>query len=147
MDFSLNEDQKAIKDLANQIFSDRSTDNFQLEFSRNQEAYDNTLWNTLGQQGLLGISIPDDFGGAGLGLLETCLVLEEQGRCVSPVPLFSSLVLGAMPITKYGTQNQKEKILPSLASGDLKLTAAISEIAMPSAITKGINETMKLDIA
>ncbi len=139
MDFSLNEDQKAIKDLANQIFSDRSTDNFQLEFSRNQEAYDNTLWDTLGQQGLLGISIPNDFGGAGLGLLETCLVLEEQGRCVSPVPLFSSLVLGAMPITKYGTQNQKEKILPSLASGDLKLTAAISEIAMSSAIAKGIN--------
>ena len=55
MDFSFSEDQVAIRELAYQIFTDRSTDAFQLEFSRTDQAYDDSLWTTLAEQGLLGI--------------------------------------------------------------------------------------------
>lgn len=53
MDFSFSEDQIAIRELAYQIFTDRSTDQFQLDFSRNDDAYDDQLWQTLADQGLL----------------------------------------------------------------------------------------------
>ena len=145
MDFSFSEDQVAIRELAYQIFTDRSTDAFQLEFSRTDQAYDDSLWATLAEQGLLGIGIPEHCGGAGLGLIETCLVLEEQGRRVAPIPLFSSLVLGAMPIIEFGTEAQQQQYLSPLAAGESKLTAAISEIAMPTAIQQGVSATKSDD--
>lgn len=139
MDFSFSEDQIAIRELAYQIFTDRSTDQFQLDFSRNDDAYDDQLWQTLADQGLLGIAIPESAGGAGLGFTETCLILEEQGRRVAPIPLFSSLILGAMPIIEFGNEEQQAKYLTPFAEGKLKLCAAISEVAMPDAIRHGVS--------
>ena len=138
MDFNFSEDQIAIRELAYKIFTDRSTDEFQLNFSRNNDVYDDQLWQTLADQGLLGIGIPESAGGAGLGFIETCLVLEEQGRRVAPVPLFSSLILGAMPIIQFGSDEQQAKYLSAMAEGKIKLTAAIAEIAMPEAIRQGV---------
>lgn len=133
MDFSFTEDQNAIRDLANQIFSDRSTDEFMLEFSRSGKTYDDELWSTLAEQGLLGICVPEDFGGTGLGFTELCSILEEQGRHVSPVPLFSSLVLGGLAIAKFGSDSQKEQWLGKLAEGSAKLSAAIADVGMTAA--------------
>lgn len=134
MDFTLNEDQVAIRDLAQQIFSDRATDEFLLDFSRNDDVYDDQLWSILAEQGLLGISVPEAYGGTGLGFIELCSILEEQGRRVAPIPLFSSLVLGALPIIEYGSDAQKQALLPGLVSGEHKLTAAIAELGMSEAI-------------
>ena len=72
MDFSFSEDQTAIRDLASQIFSDRTTDEFLLSFDRNDDVYDDALWTTLVEQGLLGITIEEEFGGTGLGFTELC---------------------------------------------------------------------------
>lgn len=134
MDFSFSEDQTAIRDLANQIFSDRTTDEFLLKFDRNEDVYDDALWTTLAEQGLLGITITEEFGGTDLGFTELCLILEEQGRRLSPVPLYSNLVLGALPIGEFGTVEQKQKYLATMAVGDLKLTAAIAEMGMAGAV-------------
>ncbi len=139
MDFSFSEDQTAIRDLANQIFSDRTTDEFLLKFDRNDDVYDDALWATLAEQGILGISIAGEFGGTELGFTELCLILEEQGRRLSPVPLFSNLVLGALPIGEFGTVEQKQKYLASLAAGELKLTAAIAEMGMADAMAGQVN--------
>lgn len=133
MDFLFNEDQIAIRDLANQIFTDRATDEFMLEFSRSKLTYDDTLWSTLAEQGLLGICIPEAFGGTGLGFIELCSILEEQGRRVAPVPLFSSLVLAALPITHFGSDEQKQRWLTPLAAGDIKLTASIADMGATEA--------------
>lgn len=138
MDFSFNEDQNAIKDLANQIFTDRVTDEFLLNFDRNDDTYDEQLWSTLAEQGLLGITIPEAFGGTGLSLVELCLILEEQGRRVAPTPLYSSLVLGVLPICEFGSDEQKQKYLAPLAAGDCKLTAAIAEIGMSPAFAGSV---------
>lgn len=133
MDFSFTEDQIAIRDLAQQIFTDRSTDEFMLAFDRRDDVYDDALWATLAEQGLLGITVPEAFGGTGLGFTELCLMLEEQGRRISPIPLYSSLVLGALPIIEFGSDQQKEKYLSPLATGTLKLTAAIAELGVSAA--------------
>lgn len=133
MDFSFTEDQNAIRDLANQIFTDRSTDEFMLEFSRSKKTYDDELWTTLAEQGLLGICVPEDFGGTGLGFTELCSILEEQGRRVSPVPLFASLVLGGLPIAQFGNDAQKQQWLSKLADGSAKLSAAVADLGMSEA--------------
>jgi len=141
MDFSFNEDQNAIRDLAAQIFTDRTTDEFMLDFDRNNKTYDDQLWATLAEQGLLGITIPQEFGGTGLGFTELCLMLEEQGRRISPIPLYSNLVLGVLPIVQFGSEEQKKKYLTPLATGDQKLTAAIAELGISEAASGQISAT------
>jgi len=134
MDFSFTQDQNAIRELAHQIFTDRTTDEFMLGFSRTDATYDDELWNTLAEQGLLGICVPEAFGGTGLGFVELCSILEEQGRRASPVPLFSSIVLGGLPIAQFGSDAQKAQWLSPMAAGTAKLSAAVAELGMTAAI-------------
>lgn len=139
MEFSFSEDQNAIRDLAGQIFGDRATDEFLLEFARSGETYDETLWQTLAEQGLLGIAIPESAGGTGLGLIELCLVLEEQGRRVAPLPLYASLVLGGLPLAAFGSEEQQQRFLQPLAGGAIKLSAAIAEVGMNAAVATAVS--------
>ena len=138
MDFDFSEDQVAIRELAYQIFTDRASDEFLLEFSRTEATYDDELWTVLASQGLLGIAIPESAGGSGLGLTELCLLLEEQGRRVAPVPVYASLVLGALPIAEFGSEAQHRQWLEPLVAGDCKLTAAIAELGMTAAMASAV---------
>lgn len=138
MDFTFSDDQNSIRELAYQIFTDRASDEFLLAFSRTDDTYDETLWQTLAEQGLLGVAIPESAGGTGFGLIELCLVLEEQGRRVAPVPLYASLVLGGLPITEFGTEAQQQRYLPALAAGTAKFSAAIAELAMNPALATAV---------
>ena len=108
MDFTFSDDQNSIRELAYQIFTDRASDEFLLAFSRTGQTYDDTLWQTLAEQGLLGVAIPEAMGGTGFGLTELCIVLEEQGRRVAPVPLYASLVLGGLPLAEFGSEAQQQ---------------------------------------
>ena len=141
MNFTFSDDQNSIRELACQIFSDRASDEFLLGFSRTDETYDEALWQTLADQGLLGVAIPESAGGTGLGLTELCMVLEEQGRRVAPVPLYASLVLGGLPIAEFGSAEQQQRYLPSLASGKAKFSAAIAELGMNVAIATKVSAT------
>lgn len=140
MDFKYSDDQAAIRELAYQIFTDRATDDFLLAFSRSGDSYDEPLWATLAEQGLLGIAVPEAAGGTGLGFTELCLVLEEQGRRVAPVPLFSSLVLGGLPLLEFGNARQQQ-LLAAMAAGEAKLSAAVAELGMNSAIASSVTAT------
>ncbi|GAB5451907.1 MAG: acyl-CoA dehydrogenase family protein [Halioglobus sp.] len=139
MEFSFNDDQNAIRDLAAQIFSDRATDEFMLDFSRSDETYDAVLWQTLAEQGLLGVAVPESAGGTGLGLIELGLVLEEQGKRVAPVPLFASLVLGGLPLTEFGSADQQQRYLAALATGEAKFSAALAEVGMNAAVATAVH--------
>ncbi len=134
MDFSLSDEQNAIRDLAAQIFGDHASDDALQQFSRDGATYDDALWQVLAEQGLLGIALPEQAGGSGLGLVELCLVLEEQGRRVAPVPLFSTLVLGALPIMEFASEALASRWLPQVAAGEARLSAAIAEMNMNPAL-------------
>ncbi|MEE4659834.1 MAG: acyl-CoA dehydrogenase family protein, partial [Halieaceae bacterium] len=134
MDFSFSDEQNAIRDLAAQIFSDHASDEALQQFSRGDATYDDALWQVLADQGLLGIALPEAAGGSGLGLVELCLVLEEQGRRVAPVPMFSTLVLGALPIMEFAPEPLAGEWLPKVASGAARLSAAIAEMNMNPAL-------------
>jgi alkylation response protein AidB-like acyl-CoA dehydrogenase len=138
MDFNFSDDQNSIRELAYQIFTDRASDEFLLSFSRTDDTYDETLWQTLAAQGLLGVAVPESAGGTGFGLIELCIVLEEQGRRVAPIPLYASTVLGGLPIAEFGSEAQQQRYLPALADGTAKFSAAIAELGMNAAVATAV---------
>jgi alkylation response protein AidB-like acyl-CoA dehydrogenase len=81
----------------------------------------------LAQSSLLGTAIPEACGGTDLGFLALCLLLQEVGRAVAPVPVFPSLVLGALPLVRFGSEAQQRSWLPGVARGERILTAALGE--------------------
>ncbi len=128
MDFALNEEQEAVRDLAKQILDGHVTQERLKEIEAGAQPVDRRLWAELARANLLGIGLPEDVGGSGLGFLELFLLLEQIGRTVAPVPVLPTLVLGALPIAAYGTADQRKRYLPPVAAGDLVLTAALAEV-------------------
>ncbi len=126
MDFTLNEEQQALQGLAKQILTDKGTLERLKEYSEG-DWFDRDTWSEFASAGLLGVAIPEEFGGLGFSFLELCLVLAEQGRRVVAMPLWASLVCGALPISMFGTDEQKRAYLPSVADGSRVLTGAYEE--------------------
>lgn len=127
MDFSISEEQHAIQDLAARIFQDHVTPKRLLEIENGPEGIDRDLWQRLAEAHVLGTPLPETHGGSGLGLFEFCLVLEEAGRSLAPVPLLPSIVLAGLPIARFGTAAQQAKYLPPLIAGTTLCTAALVE--------------------
>lgn len=134
MDFSFTEEQTQIRELANQILRENSDDEANAAFAKTDELYSQPLWQLFAEAGLLGMAVPEDFGGSGFGFAEICQMLEEQGRFVAPIPLLPSLVLGGLPIATWGSAELKEKYLSALAAGEAILTGAIAEESMVEAM-------------
>jgi alkylation response protein AidB-like acyl-CoA dehydrogenase len=132
MDFGLTEEQEATRDLARQILSDRSTHERLKEIEAGGDGFDRDTWAELAKAGLLGIALPEDAGGSGLGFVALCQLLEEIGRTVSPVPVLPTVVLGALPIATFGTDAQRQQHLPGVVEGDTVLTAALVETGTDS---------------
>lgn len=102
MDFSLSEEQEAIRSLARQILSDLVTPERHKELEADAQWFDRKAWSALADAGLIGISAPAAHGGSALGFLEVALVLEEVGRTVAKVPYLASVVMGILPIAEFG---------------------------------------------
>ncbi len=131
MNFSQTEAQKAVGDLAKQIFKDKVSPDTLKAVEASASGWDEGLWKQLGQAGLLGTAIPEDCGGSGEGFLELCALIEQAGAALAPVPLWPCLTLGALPIATWGTDAQRQRYLPRVAEGTAILTAAIHEPANP----------------
>src|SRR5579883_1170621 len=127
MDFSFTETMTAVADLARKIFADRVTPATLKAAEAEPDRFMKKVWRDLAGSGLLGVAIPESEGGAGHGFLELCALLEQAGAAVAPLPLWPTLVLGALPLAQFGTPEQKKRFLPRVASGDTVLTAALLE--------------------
>jgi 3-oxocholest-4-en-26-oyl-CoA dehydrogenase beta subunit len=128
MEFGFDETQRAVAESAEKVFGGVVTDERVAEIEKTDDRFDDRLWEELARAQLLGLAIPEVHGGAGLGLTEVCLVLEQQGRSVAPVPLWATVVLGAMSIAKWGTDAQQAAWLPGVASGEIRLSAALADV-------------------
>ena len=131
MDFNYSEEQEAVRQLAGQIFGDRSTHERlkQIEAAAGDDGpFDRELWKELADAGLLGIHLSEDVGGAGLDFVAACLVVEAAGRTAAYVPVVETMVYGALPIDRFGTDEQRKTWLTGVASGETILTAAMAEL-------------------
>ena len=87
MDFSFDETQESVRDLARQIFTGQASVERVKEVEASDDRIDRDLWAELAKADLLGLCLPEARGGGGFGMVELALVLEQQGRTVAPVPL------------------------------------------------------------
>jgi len=144
MDFDFTDEQESIAELAHQILADRCTQEHLRAIEKSGEPrFDHTLWNAVAEAGLVGVAIPESHGGGGLGFFELALIVEQIGRTAAPIPFIETAVLGALPVTQFGTDAQKEEILPRVAAGECILTAALIEEALTTAAPDG--DGWKLD--
>ncbi|MBN9584624.1 MAG: acyl-CoA dehydrogenase [Afipia sp. 62-7] len=138
MNFEFSDDQKQLRDQARRYLAEHSPPKAVRAVLEGEAAYDKALWKGLAEMGFLGVAIPEEFGGAGAGHLELCVIAEEIGRVLAPVPFASSIYLAAEAIMLAGSDAQKKKWLPKIASGEAIGTLALFEGAgNPS--PKGIN--------
>lgn len=128
MDFGFSEQQRDVQNLARQILSDNVTAEKLSQYDDYQaERFDRELWQKFAEAGLLGVAIDEEFGGMGFGFFELGLLVEEAGRAIAPLPLISHLISAALPIQQFASHAQKLAWLPKVASGEILLTAALSE--------------------
>ena len=129
MDFDFREEERSVADLARKILGDHATNERLRQHEAHDAPHDAALWQALAQANLLGTAIPEEFGGSDLGFLALCLLLQEVGRAVAPIPAFPALVLGALPLARFGSEAQRREWLPGIARGERIVTAALSELA------------------
>jgi len=125
MDFSFTEDQNSIKDLVKQVLTDIVTDDSLKALDKEGTWFHERAWRQLAESEMLGLAIPEEYGGAGMGLTELCLFLRQVGRTVAPIPAIETLVSTALPLAKYGTSEQKDRFLGSIAQGRTIMTPAL----------------------
>ena len=133
MDFSLGEVERAVGELSQKIFRERVTPSSLKQTEAEPERFDRALWKDLASADLLGTSLPESAGGSDHGFLATCALLVEAGAAVAPVPLWPTLVLGAMPIVRFGSEDQQRRWLAGVAVGETILTAALVETGLDDA--------------
>lgn len=135
MDFTLSDEQTAIADLAGRILSEQLPVERLKEIEAGDRWFAEDVWAELAKADLLGIALPEAQGGGGYGFLELALILEQVGRTVAPVPVLPTLVLGALPVAEFGTDAQRDDLLPGVIAGETILTAALLEGgALPPAV-------------
>jgi alkylation response protein AidB-like acyl-CoA dehydrogenase len=127
MDFQPSEMEREIRDLARKILEESATQDRLREVERGDVNFDAALWAALAKANLLGVALPEDQGGMGQGFGELAVLIEECGRAVAPLPSIPTLVGGALPIARFGSDAQRARILPEVARGATLLACALED--------------------
>jgi alkylation response protein AidB-like acyl-CoA dehydrogenase len=124
--FAHSEEQQLIRESARALLSERAG-SAQLRAALAQPGgYDAQLWRTIGELGWTGLAIPQAYGGAGLGWVELCILMEEQGRRLLASPFFATCALAAPLIAASGSEAQRQALLPRIAAGEVRIGCAAS---------------------
>jgi alkylation response protein AidB-like acyl-CoA dehydrogenase len=122
--FAETDEQQQLRSMLRDFLAARGTSERVREVMASDTGVDDAAWKELGEYGLLGLTIPEEYGGAGSTFVELALVLEEAGKRLLPVPLLSSAVLGTAALQLAATDEQKQQWLPQVATGGLRLALA-----------------------
>lgn len=127
MEFDFSAEQKQLKEQVRRFLADRCDRKAVRAVLDGPQPYDKALWQGMADLGYLSASIPEAYGGLGLGYLEACVIAEELGRAVAPVPFSSTIALAAECLMLAGSEPQKEQYLARLAVGEKIGTVALAE--------------------
>ncbi|MCX7911958.1 MAG: acyl-CoA/acyl-ACP dehydrogenase [Dehalococcoidales bacterium] len=126
MDFALNEQQEMMQTLARDFLAGEYPEKVLRAVAESETGFDPRLWKKLAETNLLGLSIPEEYGGVG-DFLDLTVVLEEMGRACFISPFFTAVALGAGTILEAGSAEQKAYSLPAIAGGKSIVTLAVAE--------------------
>src|ERR1700755_2318730 len=127
MNFDFSDDQKQMRDAARKLLAEKCPPKAVRAVLDGKTPYDRELWKGLAEMGFLGVAIPESYGGAGAGHLELCVIAEEMGRALAPGSFSSTVYLAAEALMLAGSEAQKQKLLPKIASGEVIGTLALFE--------------------
>ena len=127
MDFDFSSDEKMVRDQVNRYLMDNCENGVFRSVLEGETAYSQEVWQGLVEMGVPGTAIPEEYGGVGAGYSTLCLVAEQLGSYLAPVPFSSSIYLAAEAVLLFGSEAQKQKWLPKLASGEVIGTLAVTE--------------------
>lgn len=112
MDFSWDEDREGIRQLADEVLGSHSGAS-----ERGRVEAPLQAWKDLSASGLAGAALPEAWGGGGAGFTEVCLIAQALGSSALAVPFIEAVVLGALPLARFGTPEQQRRLLPGAADG------------------------------
>lgn len=124
MDFELSEEQQVVAELATTVFGAKATPERVSEIAA-ADGFDRDLWTALADANLLGLCLPESWGGNGMGAVELALIVQQQGRRVAPVPLVPTLVT-SMVVARHGSDALRRRLLERVHRGEVVLTAALT---------------------
>jgi alkylation response protein AidB-like acyl-CoA dehydrogenase len=128
MNFAFTEEQEELRKTVRAFLDAKSSEAAVREQMETVNGFDPAVWSQMGSQmGLMGIHIPEEFGGMGFSYIELGVVLEEMGRSLLCAPYFSTVVLAANTLMQSGDEAAKKKYLPAIASGETTATLASVE--------------------
>jgi alkylation response protein AidB-like acyl-CoA dehydrogenase len=126
MDFKLSEEQQLFKTSVNNFLSKNYQTDVLRKMLKGETEFPSELWQKISELGWLGVAIPEEFGGSGMGFQELVILFEEMGSACLISPILST-VLSSLLILEAGNKEQKENFLPKLAGGDLIFALALHE--------------------
>ncbi|CAM5285587.1 acyl-CoA dehydrogenase family protein [Streptomyces canus] len=128
MDFAFSEEQEQLGRTVRAFLAHTSPETETRRLMETPEGFDRALWRRMGTElGLQGLAVPEEYGGAGCGPVEVGVVMEEMGRALLCAPFLSSAVLATTTLLRCADEDARKRLLPSLASGELVGTLALTE--------------------
>lgn len=124
MSATFTEEQQELKSAAAKFLEEKSSSETVRELMESDQGFDEATWKQMAELGWLGLALPEDYGGVGLGFAELAILLEEMGKHLLPAPYFSSAVLAARTILHAGSEQQRASMLPGIAEGTVRGTLA-----------------------
>ncbi len=124
MDFGFSEEQEMLRDSVREFLTGECPMTYVRQMMDDESGYSEDQWHKMAQLGWTGLIIPEEFGGAGLTMVDMIVLLEEMGKVVMPGPFFASAILGGIAIGLGGDADQKQRYLPALATGEKRATLA-----------------------
>lgn len=127
MDLGLNETQQMLKNSARAFLDAECPTTYVRDMEQDPRGYTPEMWSAIAQLGWLGLVVPSEYGGEGLGFVELAILLEEMGGALLPGPYFSTVVMAGATIAEAGSEAQKREYLPRISRGQLIATLALTE--------------------
>jgi acyl-CoA dehydrogenase len=141
MNFQFSDDAEALRDQARKFLEAKSGRDKARAVMEGEASHDAALWKEIVELGWTALRIPEEHGGLGLSVLELCVLAEEVGRALAPVPFTSSVLLATEALLIGGTDAQKAKWLPRLADGSAVGAVALGE---GNAAAPGVRSSLKV---
>jgi len=145
MDFSFSSDQQLLKNSARAFLDEHCKPATVRLLWDDPRGESESMWKEMAQLGWHGLSLPEAYGGSGLGMVETAILLEELGRAAYPGPYWPT-VLSAAAIEAAGNDPQKKRWLSAIATGDARATLAFLDSDLdwdPAAVSMRAGESAK----
>ncbi|MDX9914204.1 MAG: acyl-CoA dehydrogenase family protein, partial [Candidatus Moranbacteria bacterium] len=127
MDLDLSDEQIMLRDSLRKMLADQSSVQVVRKMEDDPVGTPASLWKYLAEMGVMGLTLPEEYGGSGLGAVDLAVVFEELGRALCPAPVLETSVISGGIIALAGSDAQKKEWLPRIAAGEVVLTPAFLE--------------------